>query len=79
MQCALQFLSGSDVIALKYVLDASVEPFDQSIGLVRSWSGQAVFEVQSYPEFAEFVFTAWCALAQAKEAFYDLFSARHWA
>jgi hypothetical protein len=39
MQRGFQFLTGSEVVALQDVFDASVEPLDHTIGLRRSGRG----------------------------------------
>jgi len=35
MQCAFQFLAGSEVMALKYILDTAIEPLNHAVGLDR--------------------------------------------
>ena len=72
MQCAFQFLAGSEVMALKYILDTTIEPLNHAVGLGRSWRGQAVFDVQDCAKFVELMFAAWCAFTQAKEAVSEL-------
>lgn len=73
MQCAFEFLAGSEVMALKYTLYATIEPLNHAVGLGRSWWGQAVFDVQYCAKLVELMFSALCALTQAKEAVGELF------
>ena len=62
------------MVALKHLLDPTVEAFDHAFCLRRFWRGQAVRDVQVGTELVERVLARRSTLAQAEEAIGELFS-----
>ena len=74
MQRSVQLLAGAEVMALKHVLDAPIEPLDHAVGLRRSWRRQAVFNVQFSAELIELMLPRCYPLSQTKQPVGELFS-----
>ena len=74
MQRGFQFFARSEVMALKHILDTTVEPLDHAVGLRRSGRRQAVFDVQFSAESIELMLPRFYPLAQTKQAVGKLFS-----
>ena len=68
MQRGFQFLAGSEVVALRHLLDAAVEALDHAVGLRRFRRGQAVLEAQFGAEPVEIVLARRGPFAQAEQA-----------
>ena len=60
MQRGFQFFARSEVMALKHILDTTVEPLDHAVGLRRSGRRQAVFDVQFSAESIELMLPRFC-------------------
>jgi len=74
VQRSLQFLAGSEVVALQNVFDPAIEALQHAVCLRRFWRGQAVLDVQVGVEPVELVRARRSTLARAEEAIGELFS-----
>ena len=85
VQRGFQFLAGSEVVALKHLLDAAVEALDplpgrrlpaiaerDPVGLRRLGRGQSVLDAEVGAERVEFMLTRRGTLAQAEQAIGEL-------
>ena len=71
MQHGLQLFAGSEVMALKHLLDPTVEAFDHAVCLRRFRRGQAVLDVQVGTGLVELVLARRGALALTDEGLCD--------
>jgi len=55
MQRGLQFLAGSEVVALQNLLDPAIEPLDHAVGLGMLRRGQTVFDAEVGAKLIELV------------------------
>lgn len=60
-------------MALKHLLDPTVEAFDDAVGLRRFRRGEAVLDVEFGTQLVELVLSRRGALGQAEEAIGELF------
>ena len=74
VQRDLQLFPRSEMMALKYLLDPTVEAFDHAVCLGRFRRGEAVLDGELGAELVELVLARCSTLAQAKEAISELFS-----
>ena len=70
----LQILVAAKAVALKNVLDPTIEPLDDSVRLRPHWWGQAVLDGKLSAEPVELVGTGCGAAAQAEQAVGELFA-----